>query len=134
MFIPNIYQPHPVTSVSVHISILLFIFNSIEKHNVSDERMALENVLLQLESEIQRLNPSIVDNTNQQQEPVEQQQQLPFIYLSGLPYPNIGDIAVYGTLRAIQGLPIYDEIILHRGGPIVIWSNHMVHEMKNVYN
>jgi hypothetical protein len=42
-------------------------------------------------------------------------------FLSGINEPNLGDISVYGTLRAIKGLPVHEEVIQDRGGAISDW-------------
>jgi hypothetical protein len=88
-----------------------------EKHNVSDERQALQDVLVKLEMALQQRNPS--DATV-------------YRFLSGLEHPNVGDLSVYGTLRGIQDLPIYQEIISERGGPIVEWSRQVTKTIPNL--
>jgi hypothetical protein len=44
-------------------------------------------------------------------------------YLSQHPsgLPNLADIVVFGTLRAIDGLPVHTQLVLDRGGPIRDW-------------
>lgn len=95
----------------------IFSLPSAEKHNVSDERQALQDVLVKLETALQQLNPSDA---------------VPYRFLSGLEHPNVGDLSVYGTLRAIQDLPIYQEVIADRGGPIVEWSRQVTKEIPNL--
>jgi hypothetical protein len=99
------------------ISRKFLLFALAEKHNVSDERRALQDVLLKLETALQQSNPSHTAS---------------YRFLSGLEHPNIGDLCVYGTLRAIQDLPIYQEIITERGGPIVEWSQQVTKEIPNL--
>jgi hypothetical protein len=94
-----------------------FWLHFLEKHNVSDERHALQDVLVKLEAALRQGNPP---NTAS------------YRFLSGLEHPNIGDLSVYGTLRAIQDLPIYREIITERGGPIVEWSRQVTKEIPNL--
>ena len=94
----------------------------IERHNVTDERKALEDVLTKLYNELRRLNPKATPTTE-------------YVYLSGTTIPNLGDVNVYGVLRAIQNLPVYQEMILSKhnlkeddvtnGPSIVQWLHHM---------
>jgi hypothetical protein len=91
-----------------------------ERHNVTNERQALEDVLLRLESALQKLNPDVSTRGGETK----------YIFLSKLEHVNISDLAVYGTLRAIQHLPIYDETIIQRGGPILEWSNRVSDEIR----
>jgi hypothetical protein len=101
---------------------------------VTDERKALQDVLAKLNDELHRLNANNTSTTD-------------YVYLSGTTTPNIGDINVYGVLRAIQHLPIYQEMILSKqrakddgddgdgmtvGSPIVQWVNQMSKHMTNV--
>lgn len=46
-------------------------------------------------------------------------------FSSGLASPNLGDIAVFGTLRAVEGLPAHDRAISERGGAIKEWYDRM---------
>lgn len=34
-------------------------------------------------------------------------------FLSGRADPNLGDLAVYGTLRSVEGLPAHDALLHH---------------------
>jgi hypothetical protein len=74
--------------------------------------------LVKLESALQKLNPTTTNDDR-----------TAYLFLSGMERPNLGDLYVYGTLRAIHGLPIYEEIITQRGGPIVEWSHRMSKEL-----
>ena len=101
---------------------LTFTISNAERHNVTDERRALEDVLIKLDTELYRLNPKASTSAN-------------YLFLSGTTTPNIGDLNVYGVLRAIQNLPIYQEMILSKRtstneeemgeSPIVQWLHHM---------
>jgi hypothetical protein len=46
-------------------------------------------------------------------------------FISGKEEPHMGDLAVYGTLRAVQGLPTHIEFVQNRGGPIPEWYERM---------
>jgi hypothetical protein len=96
---------------------------------VTDERKELTNVLAKLNNELHRLNPNATPTTTD------------YVYLSGTTIPNVGDFNVYGVLRAIQNLPIYQEIILSNhssmndgtsdGTSIVLWVQHMSKHISN---
>lgn len=75
-----------------------------QKRNITNEREALNEVLIRLE------------------EGLEGQQ-----YLSRTEEPNLGDIAVYGTLRSIEGLPAHNEILEGRSdsSPLPSWYQRM---------
>jgi hypothetical protein len=98
-----------------------------ERHSVTDERKALQDVLAKLDNELHRLNPIATPTTD-------------FVYLSGTTVPNLGDFNVYGVLRAIQNLPIYQEMILSNrsfkkdeadGSLVVRWLHHMSKHLSN---
>jgi hypothetical protein len=106
--------------------IAYIIFVPIERHNVTDERKALEEVLIKFETELIRLNPSTVAEQN----PVTNSNaKRDYTFLSGTNIPNLGDLSVYGVLRAIQHLPIYQKMIVNRGGPIMEWTQRTSHEI-----
>jgi len=44
--------------------------------------------------------------------------------------PNLGDVSVYGVLRAVQGLPVHDEIIAQGGDVIQEWYDRMKQETQ----
>jgi hypothetical protein len=46
-------------------------------------------------------------------------------FLSGKEEPHMGDLAVFGTLRAVEGLPTHTEFVQNRGGPILEWYEQM---------
>ena len=73
-----------------------------KRRNITDERQALEDVLVVLEKELESK-----------------------FFLSGKKLPDLGDLYVYGTLRAIRGLPVYDTLVDERGGSIFEWCERM---------
>lgn len=93
---------------------------------MTDERKALNDVLNKLENELLRLNPQASKDAQ-------------YVYLSGMTTPNMGDFNVYGVLRAIQNLPIYQEMIVSKQtttnetmdeSPIVQWLSHMTQQIS----
>jgi hypothetical protein len=84
--------------------VFCFLIILTEKRNISDERQALNDALTRLEEEGLKGNAT---------------------FLSGTDEPHLGDIAVFGTLRSIEGLPTYTEAVQNRGGPIPAWYEHM---------
>lgn len=48
-------------------------------------------------------------------------------FLSGTDEPDLGDVAVYGTLRAIEGLPAHTQVVEERdaSSPIPDWYKRM---------
>jgi hypothetical protein len=88
-----------------------FLWFTTEKRNITDERQALDEILVKLESE---LTPSSSSS----------------VYLSGGSHPDLGDITVFGVLRSIERLPIFESLIRQRGGPLVEWYDRMTKEMK----
>ena len=52
------------------------------------------------------------------------------MFLSGKEEPHLGDIAVFGTLRAIEGLRTHDEAVHNRGGMIPGWYEKMTARMQ----
>ena len=72
--------------------------------NITDEWLALLNVLTILETEG-------LGGGNE--------------FLSKGPEPDLGDLAVYGTLRGLEGLPIHSEIVHNRGGLLRDWYTRM---------
>lgn len=82
--------------------------NYTEKRNITDERQALENSIVTLEREG-------LGNYN---------------FLSGKDEPHLGDIAVYGTLRGIEGLPALDRVVFQRDGALASWYERMKHKVN----
>ena len=81
-----------------------------EKRNITDERQALNEVILKLEE-------GLGSET----------------YLSGTADPHLGDIAVYGTLRSIEGLPAFDQVLGERdaSSPLPGWYKRMKEQVGN---
>ena len=80
-----------------------------ERRNISDERAALDEILVQLEG---------VGLQNQK-------------FLSGMDEPDLGDLAVFGTLRSLEGLPVHQQIVEERGsGPIPDWYRRMTGKVR----
>jgi len=77
-----------------------------KRRNISDERQALEEILVVLEKELESKS-----------------------FLSGQKLPDLGDLYVYGTLRAIRGLPVYESLVNQRGGHIVEWCERMEQQL-----
>jgi len=73
-----------------------------KRRNIIDERKALDEVLVVLEKELERKS-----------------------FLSGTTQPDLGDLYVYGTLRAVRGLSVYDSLVKERGGAILDWCERM---------
>ena len=57
---------------------------------ITDEREALDKVLVEIEDALRSKD-----------------------FLSGREEPGLGDLAVYGALRSIEGLPAHDRILFH---------------------
>jgi len=52
-------------------------------------------------------------------------------FLSGKSEPHLGDLAVYGTLRAIEGLPAHSEVVYERrDSPIPGWYEQMKRKVE----
>ncbi len=78
-----------------------------EKRNITDERAALHQALVQLEQD------GLQD----------------YDFVSGDDKPNLGDITLFGTLRSIEGLPAHKEVIETRDGPLRAWYERMSAEV-----
>jgi microsomal prostaglandin-E synthase 2 len=81
-----------------------------EKRNITDERKALEDALATVITHLEG-----TDNT----------------FLSGMPEPHLGDLAVYGVLRSIEGLPTHTEVVMNREGPLKDWYMRMQQKANN---
>lgn len=46
----------------------------------------------------------------------------------------MGDIAIFGTLRAIEGLPAHRDVVEERGGTIPAWYQRMTEKIKRMPN
>lgn len=82
-----------------------------EKRNITDERKALDEVLVRLEKGLSDGNS----------------------FLSGKDEPNMGDIAVYGVLRSIEGLPAHKQVLEGRDefSPLPAWYKRMKMQVGN---
>jgi hypothetical protein len=80
-------------------------FARTEKRNITDERQALQEALVKLEAEG-------LGHGKQ--------------FLSGTDKPNFGDVAVFGVLRSIEGLPAHNEVMGGRAQTdLVDWYRRM---------
>jgi hypothetical protein len=70
-------------------------FYPTEKHNITDERQALTDTLQVLEDHLRGGG----NNENR------------LFLSSSSSRPGLGDLAVYGTLRALEGLPLHGAIL-----------------------
>jgi microsomal prostaglandin-E synthase 2 len=75
------------------------------KRNITDEKKALQEALDRFE-----------------QEGLENGK---LSFCSGLSTPNLGDLAVFGVLYAVNGLNAHTESIQLRGGPVKEWYDRM---------
>lgn len=80
-----------------------------KKRNITDEKQALDDALVVLET--QGLGEGK-------------------LYLSGTDQPHLGDLAVFGTLRGLEGLPVHTEVVENRQGPIPAWYQRMQSQLK----
>ena len=79
---------------------------TLEKRNITDERQALHEAILKLEDE------GLGGGTKQ--------------FLSGTDTPNFGDVAVFGVLRSIEGLPAHKEVMAGRPQTFLVdWYQRM---------
>jgi len=81
------------------------------KRGITDEREALNKVLSVWEEE------GLSDGEKE--------------FQSGTHAPNMGDIAVFGTLRSVEGLPAHKEVIEERGGAVKDWYERMSGQLQN---
>ena len=65
------------------------------KRGITDEQQALRDVLAKFETEG-------LDGGKKE-------------FCSGKTSPDLGDIAVYGTLRSVEGLPVHEEFVVGIG-------------------
>lgn len=52
-------------------------------------------------------------------------------FASGKEEPNMGDLAVFGTLSAVEGLPAHLEAVEQRGGALSDWYDRMKQQVYN---
>ncbi|GKY95131.1 hypothetical protein MPSEU_000477000 [Mayamaea pseudoterrestris] len=76
-----------------------------KRRGITDERAALETALQTIESD------GLAGGSSD--------------FVSGRRDPHLGDLALYGSLRAIAGLPAHGRIITLRDGPLRDWYNRM---------
>ena len=76
-----------------------------EKRGITDERDALEQALKTIEID------GLLGGAN--------------VFISGRQEPHLGDLAVYGTLRSIEGLAAHERVISKREGPLRAWYERM---------
>ena len=76
-----------------------------EKRGITDEREALERALRTIEVD------GLAGGAN--------------IFISGRQEPHLGDLAVYGTLRSIEGLAAHERVVFNREGPLRAWYERM---------
>jgi hypothetical protein len=81
-----------------------------EKRNITDERQALDDVLSILEKE------GLGESKK---------------FLSGKEEPHLGDLAVFGTLRSVEGLPTHAVAVQNRGGSIMEWYEQMTAKLQH---
>ena len=74
--------------VSSHRFSFLFDGTTTERMGITDEQEALDNVLQEIEDALKSKD-----------------------FLSGRSEPNMGDLAVFGALRSIEGLQAHDRIL-----------------------
>mmetsp|Transcript_14576 Transcript_14576/g.21510 ORF Transcript_14576/g.21510 Transcript_14576/m.21510 type:complete len:316 (+) Transcript_14576:128-1075(+) len=80
------------------------------KRGITDEREALHTALSRFETE------GLLGTNN--------------AFSSGLDTPNMGDLAVFGVLKSVEGLPAHDDAIENRGGAIRDWYHRMQTEVE----
>lgn len=79
-----------------------------EKHGIEDEQKELQECLLKLEGALQS-QPYLSPSTDA---------------------PGLGDLSVFGTLRALDGLPI--QSVVNEGKPALLsWYDRMTEQTHN---
>lgn len=76
----------------------------LERKNITDERQALSDALTKLEEEGLSLAPFLSSQDN---------------------IPNLGDIAVFGTLRGLEGLQVFDNVMSEHDKYLAPWYERM---------
>jgi microsomal prostaglandin-E synthase 2 len=74
------------------------------KRGITDERKALDDALTEWEG-------NALDQGK--------------LFASGTNEPNMGDLAVFGTLRAVEGLPVHSQAVEQRGVILPAWYDRM---------
>ena len=109
-----------------------------EKRNITDERKALNEVLTRLEDEGLGKGKKFLSGTDVSVSYKHKwfifKTVLPisdFVarrsFSSGTDMPNLADVAVYGTIRSIEGLPAHTEMLDGRdaSSPLPEWYQRM---------
>lgn len=78
-----------------------------ERMEITDEKQALEDVLQEIETALASKD-----------------------FLSGCSEPNLGDLAIYGALHSIEGLPAHDGILVHADRPLKDWYERTKTKVK----
>jgi microsomal prostaglandin-E synthase 2 len=53
------------------------------------------------------------------------------LFASGTNEPDMGDLAVFGTLRAVEGLPAHSHAVEQRGVILPAWYHRMKEHVDN---
>lgn len=77
-----------------------------KKYNIGDVRLALDDALEELEAGL-----ASGDSCNVHDEDVKFLRQLDSSSPSPVARPHLGDLAVFGVLKGLEGLPIFEEIV-----------------------
>lgn len=93
-----------------HIRLIVMFALVVAKRGITDERHALNEVLAQWEEE------GLGGNN---------------LFASGKDEPNLGDLVVFGTLRAVEGLPAHSESVAQRRG-LREWYERMKQQVYNI--
>jgi len=89
------------------------LFLQKEKLNIEDERQALNEALDELEEKGLEMGKKI--------------------FISGLEHPNMADITIFGTLRSIEHLSTFREVMENRDSKIAQnWYNKITSEIPLV--
>ena len=76
----------------------------LERKNITDERQALSDALTKLEQEGLSSTPFLSAQDN---------------------IPNLGDISVFGTLRGLEGLQVFDNVMSQHDKYLAPWYERM---------
>jgi hypothetical protein len=79
------------------------------KRNITDAQEALRQALITLEED--GLGKGSKD------------------FVSGRALPNLGDVTLFGTIRAVEGLSVHDRVLEHGDGSLRAWYGRMKHFM-----
>jgi hypothetical protein len=108
-----------------------------ERKNITDERQALKDALTVLEQEglLLTTTTTTTTTTTNTTTGVAGRGGVPFLShqddsTNNVAVPNLGDIAVFGTLRGLEGLPIMDRILSEHDTLLKPWYQQMSSLMK----